>query len=309
MPDQRRRELERSSELDDAARHLIEGRRVGELTNASLGLAAYLGHPPAILALEGRRVIGEEPLIDTATAYGSLVQNSGLRSRRPRLKQILFFRGLIRWGFEALTRALIAHERASRESPGPHEAAFWHAVDTWLAHPGAEAALLADDRRQRIPTDARIGMASIPFFSAAEEQGDRAPHRRAALLKTIESALSRKRQPVALSALRSELLPWAMSREGGASLTTPADADLPEGPGYRQRVIARATSAARLRIAEVIARTWRVRLKDASGNSFDFELLDFGIERCVGFKTDWPAAGILPLDAIVDARPLPGPDR
>jgi hypothetical protein len=254
--DEALRELERvaeSGDLEAAAQLLLERVRVGELGMAQVRLAAYLDHAPAVLAVEGRPRSFREPLVDPATPYGMLVAQSPLRETFSSLEELLWLRGLWRWGLEAVTRGGIAWVRLRPEDVEPGQAegagAFQEALDAWLEEPSLHAHELVQDRLRS--SGYLGGSVSWGAEFVALAQGPPTAHTRHDVCVALEGL--GWPNGADLEVVCAEILPWALS-EASRGLHE-AKGELRPGASLRQGVIESETTANRLEAINLLVRS------------------------------------------------------
>lgn len=228
MTDERRRELERSDDVEDRARLLVERVRAGDLAADRLRLAAYLGHAGARLAVEGES--WEPP-------------TGGLRA---------WVSGLVRYGKEARVRAALAiceavvvEPRGEVEPTRPWRRvgepdfarAAVDAVRAWLACPcdehrgqcrqAADAAGLVYPGALRLDERwaAFAQAAAAAAYLTAEPDAEVAQERwHVAAGVEVDAARRLLDDAPLFVAVTSALVPWALSDRAGDRSDRPASA-------------------------------------------------------------------------------------
>ncbi len=100
---------------------LRAGADAGEFSFGQLRLAAYLGDPAAARAVGEKfppRALWE---IDAESEYGRAIERLGLRSSYNCLDELIWLRGLARWGLVPVARAGIEWTRTRPYTPTPEQ--------------------------------------------------------------------------------------------------------------------------------------------------------------------------------------------
>jgi hypothetical protein len=295
--------------------------RSGDLEPRQVRLAAYLGDPAAILAVEGRAAEQDEPLLDPTSRYGQVASSCALRAEMPTFEDVLWLRGLSRWGLEVVARAGIAWLRTVPADPGRAEpmaiAEYWRALDAWLADPTIEAY-----ERVARGSDTVVGAGSLGYGArllrllTRPGEAERREQRRWVLFGIEEGVrfegLQRghpERRPE-LDAVKAELMTWALSSSGRRSLDD-RPGELPEGPTFWQRTTEAETSVVRLKAIDVLCRHHGedVTVILSSGEPIGASIRGTGVQDFTFFFTGGSPMMSSSLDDVLEVRPGPSVNR
>jgi len=203
----------------------------------------------------------DERIVDPSSRYGAVV-NACLLREDAWFEDVLWFRGLSRWGLEVVVRAGIAMLRAfptdSRWVSSEALRDYWEALDAWLAEPSLEAYQLVERRVTAVyGANAPISRGAL-FLSFLQSSGDMdESERRRDLLGRVETAVGSQTQHMGrpdLVAIGREVSAWALSAAGRSRLEDDRPDHLPEGPTLRQRVVEAETSITRLEAINALCR-------------------------------------------------------
>ncbi|MCA9716427.1 MAG: hypothetical protein KC468_17275 [Myxococcales bacterium] len=247
--------------LADEARRLSDSVARGELRERQLRLAAYLGLPAAVLAVEGRVPARDEPLTDPSSRYGQAVRACSLRATLPYFDELLWLRGLYRWGVEATARAGILWARARVASAPGGAPALVRMFDLVLDDPEAGRAAL----ESRV-ADTDLAVAIDCHFAAklTETAGCSSAlesiERRRALFHVLDEFVSfwplgaDPRPALALDDICVPMARWALSSECRDRLADDRPMFLPRGSSLRERVMVCETTRTRLQLIDALQR-------------------------------------------------------
>ncbi|MCA9716433.1 MAG: hypothetical protein KC468_17305 [Myxococcales bacterium] len=295
LEDSRLRALRADAELLDRRVEL------GELTDAQLRLAAYLGLPAAAVAIENRIPADDEPIIAPTSRYAASARACAMSAARADFTTLLWLRGLGRWGTQALVRAGILGVRALVAARGERAGELVDdalaIIDDWLAAPDPDGATrLLRLLRRGAPRSLRT--ASLLMYRAVAEVS------RDLVLDDLERELARELQ---LAPLRAALARWALSPQSRDRLDDDRPRFLPDAPSFREQVIAAETPVMRLRIVDALQRCVagrggeRVAIVFVDGRSLLLEPRALTLQRVDGVLRSGPTLR-LALDDVLEVH-------